>query len=348
MTANRVALIYDARYLDHDTGPHVESASRLTQTTSLLETSGVLRELTVVRPRPATLDEVCRVHSTEHVARIKSIASRGGGWLDADTVMSGASFDVALLAAGGAIEAVQAVRQKRAQAAFALCRPPGHHATREKAMGFCLFNNIAIAVQHLLAGGLDRVLIVDFDAHHGNGTQEAFYADPRVLYFSIHQSPLYPGSGDVSETGAGAGQGYTVNVPLPPGSGDAACRRVLREVLIPAAKRFKPQFIAVSAGYDAHWADDISALTMTVSGFAETARALKQLSDELCPGLLAFTLEGGYHLVALAAAVRATVEVLLGRDEIHDPLGEPRGRREPPDIDGLLERVKNAHGISRE
>jgi acetoin utilization deacetylase AcuC-like enzyme len=341
-----VGLVYDPAYLKHDTGAHVETADRLVAINSLLESSRVKDRLTPLKPRPATLEEIGQVHSREHITNVERVASGGGGWLDADTVMSSASYEAALLAAGGVITAADAVLAKALDSAFAAVRPPGHHATRRSAMGFCLFNNVAIAARHLLANSqCRRVLIADFDVHHGNGTQDIFYDDPRVLYFSVHQSPLYPGTGQTDETGSGEGKGSTVNMPLPPWSGDEEYLRAFQEVLVPAAHRFQPEFILVSAGYDAHWANSIAMHRVTVSGFADMVGILKSLADKHCAGRVVFVLEGGYHLEALAASVRATLEVLLGSTNIPDPLGSPDALRQSASIDDLIRRTKQVHGL---
>jgi acetoin utilization deacetylase AcuC-like enzyme len=214
-------------------------------------------------------------------------------------------------------------------------------------MGFCLFNNVAIAarvaVQKL---GLERVLIVDIDVHHGNGTQDIFYGDGQVLYISTHQYPLYPGTGRVEETGMGAGLDHTLNIPLPPWSGDREYLLAFEQIIVPAARRFQPQIILVSAGYDAHWADNISSMQVTVGGYARMATILKQLATELCQGHIVFALEGGYHLQALAHSVKATVEVLLGLPAgADDPLGPPPHSGGTADIGPLLQRIKDTHGL---
>lgn len=341
-----VGLVYDPIYLKHDTGQHVENASRLVKVMGHLEETKVMGQLVPIHPRAASLEELSRVHSPGYISYVESFAAKGGGWLDADTVVSPASYNAALYAAGGLIKAVDAVITGEVKSAIALVRPPGHHAMRWEAMGFCLFNNIAIAAQHAISSyQLERILIADFDVHHGNGTQDTFYDDPHVLYFSTHQYPFYPGSGGVDETGAGLGEGFTVNVPLPAWCGDEEYLRVFDEVLVPVARRFRPQLILVSAGYDPHWADQISLMQLSVTGFAEMVRVLKRLADELCDGRLVFTLEGGYHLEALASSIRATLDVLLGSSEIVDPLGEPPGVRRAPYIDTLLRAIKETHKL---
>ena len=341
-----VGLVNDPIYLEHDTGQHVEHAARLAAIIGLLEDSGTLSKLTTIPPHPASVEELSRVHSPGYISYVESFAQRGGGWLDADTVVSPASYDVACYAAGGAIAAVDAVMNGEVQSAFALVRPPGHHAMRWEAMGFCLFNNIAIAAQHAISSyQLERILIADFDVHHGNGTEDAFYDDPHVLYFSTHQFPHYPGTGRVDEIGAGLGEGFTVNVPLPAWCGDEEYLQVFAEVLAPVARRFGPQLILVSAGYDSHWADQLSLMQLSVTGFAEMMRVLKRLADELCDGRIVLTLEGGYHLEALASSVRATFDVLLGNSEIVDPLGQPPGVRRAPPIDALIRAIKEIHKL---
>ncbi|MDO8491939.1 MAG: histone deacetylase [Dehalococcoidia bacterium] len=342
----KVGLVYDPVYLKHDTGAHVENASRLTGIASLLESSGLKARLLDIPPRPATLEELALVHPRSHVEQIRQAAESGGGWLDADTVVSPGSYQAAIYAAGGVLEAVDAVLAKKADSAFALVRPPGHHATPDRAMGFCLFNNVAIAARYALTRhGLKRVMIVDWDVHHGNGTQEVFYSEPRVLYFSTHEYPFYPGSGAVEELGTGPGEGNMVNVPLPAGCGDPEYIRVFEEVVTPVADRFKPQLILVSAGYDAHWADPLASMEVTVAGYARMTGIIKRLAEAHCAGRMVFALEGGYNVEALAHSVRATLETLLGISLSPDPLGEPARSSPRPNIDALLTLVKRAHGL---
>jgi acetoin utilization deacetylase AcuC-like enzyme len=342
----KVGLVYQPIYLEHDTGQHVENARRLKETINLLEESGVKHQLTDIHPEPASVEQLSLVHSVEYISQIERTARAGGGWLDGDTVTSSASYKVALYAAGGVLKATEAVIRGEVDSAFALVRPPGHHATQRRAMGFCLFNNIAIAAKHALSSHhLDRILIVDFDVHHGNGTQEAFYNNPRVLYFSTHQYPFYPGTGRLEEVGKGEGKGATVNVPLPAWCGDEEYLQVFQQILIPIAHRFQPQIILVSAGYDPHWADQISSMQVSIAGFAQMVSILKGLASELCPGKLVFALEGGYHILALAHSIKATLEVLLGKDEIEDPLGQPPNTRSAPRIEAIIQQVRKVHSL---
>ena len=343
----QVGFAYDPIYLKHDTGQHVENAQRLEAIISRLEQTGLKQRLITIAPRPATSEELSMVHDEQHIWYIQEAARRGGGWLDPDTVMSADSYDAALYAAGGAIKATGAVMMGEVNSAFALVRPPGHHATPQRAMGFCLFNNIAIAARYALAEfGLERILIIDFDVHHGNGTQEAFYDDPRVLYISTHLYPFYPGSGNAGETGTGEARGTTVNVPLPAGCGNAEYEQVFSRIVVPAAERFKPQLILVSAGYDPHWADGLALMQVSVTGFAAMVKSIREMAGELCDGRLSFVLEGGYNLDALAASVQATFNVLLGETGIKDPLGPPPRRFGAPDIAPLLKVVEETHGLA--
>ena len=293
------------------------------------------------------MEDLLLVHSAQHVARVDRSASAGGGWLDGDTMTSPGSYEAALYAAGGVARATEEVIKGDVESAFALVRPPGHHATRTDAMGFCLFNNVAIAARVAVQKhGLERVLIVDFDVHHGNGTQDIFYADAQVVYVSTHQYPLYPGTGRVEEAGVAGGRDHTVNIPLPPWSGDREYLLAFEQIIVPVARRFQPEIILVSAGYDAHWADNISSMQVTVGGYARMATMLKQLATELCQGRLVFALEGGYHLQALAHSVKATIEVLLGLPAgADDPLGPPPHGGGALDIGPLLQRIKLTHDL---
>jgi acetoin utilization deacetylase AcuC-like enzyme len=260
--------------------------------------------------------------------------------------MSADSYEAALYAAGGVIRATEAVMDGEVSSAFALVRPPGHHAIRERAMGFCLFNNLAIAAKYALARyELERVLIVDFDVHHGNGTQSTFYDNPQVLYISTHEYPFYPGTGSIEETGGETAEGATINIPLPSGSGDAEYLKAFEQIIAPAAMRFKPQLILVSAGYDAHWADKLALMQVSVTGFAQMVKIIKRLGDELCDGRLVLTLEGGYDLTALATSVKATLNVLLGNTAIEDPLGQSPHRFEVPGIAHLIGEIKGIHNL---
>jgi len=342
----KVGFVYHPVYLKHDTGQHVENARRLEAIISHLEQTGLKQQLTAVEPRPASVEELASVHQEQYIAHIQDVAQRGGGWLDPDTVMSPDSYNAALYAAGGVIRATGAVMSGEVGSAFALVRPPGHHATSRQAMGFCLFNNIAIATKYALSRyNLERVAIIDFDVHHGNGTQETFYDSPQVMYISTHQYPFYPGTGDIGETGRGEAEGTTVNIPLKAGCGDSEYLQVFEQIITPVVRRFKPQLILVSAGYDTHWADELAMMEVSTTGFAQMVRIIKQLADELCGGRLVFTLEGGYNLTALATSIKATFDVLLGNTDIEDTLGQAPQRFGTPTIDSLIKAVKERHSL---
>ena len=337
--------IYDPIFLEHDLRGHPENAQRLARITRLLEETGTLIRLTLIPTRAISEAELAWNHTPDYVAQVCRVADGGGGFLDMDTYVAAASYEAALKAAGGLIELTAAVLEGRLDNGFALVRPPGHHALQSRGMGFCLFNNVALAAYAALeTHGLERVLIVDFDVHHGNGTQDSFDQDPRVLYFSTHQSPHYPGTGHWQETGRGQGQGTTANVPLPHGVGDAGFALIFEDFLWPLAERYQPQLVLVSAGYDAHWADPLAGIELSITGYAQLARSLKSLAEALCDGKIVFTLEGGYNLDVLSYGVLNTFKVLLGDDEVLDPLG-PAQRGEQP-VDKLVAQFKSAHALA--
>jgi acetoin utilization deacetylase AcuC-like enzyme len=336
--------VYDPLYLEHDSSTHPENRRRLEQTLAHLREAGFLSRMQAIVARDATLDELSAVHHRGYIERVQRVAEGGGGWLDPDTYVGTRSYDAAVRAAGGLLAAVQAVLEGEVDNAFALVRPPGHHALANRGMGFCLFNNVAVAARCALQEhSLQRVLIVDYDLHHGNGTQESFYQDAEVLYFSTHQFPYYPGTGHWKETGQGAGEGYTVNVPLPSGVGDDGYQRVFDQVLVPVVARYKPQLILASAGYDAHWRDPLGMMLLSVSGYASLASRLVELAADVCGGRIVLTLEGGYNLEALASCVAATFSMLLGDKDVRDPIGPARGDEEP--VDAAIQAVLKLHQL---
>jgi acetoin utilization deacetylase AcuC-like enzyme len=313
MTTSTI-VITDKRFLDHDPGDgHPESPARLEAILDDLARAP-LAGVTIEDARFATNDEIESVHPAGYR---EALAALGGhrSRLDPDTVMSPGSWDAARLAVGAAVDATLAVLNGRARSAFALVRPPGHHAEPTRAMGFCLLNNAAIAAEAARRAGAARVLILDWDVHHGNGTQDIFAAREDVLYMSVHQYPFYPGTGAAHEVGVGAGRGATVNCPLPGGQGDADYGAVFHDLFLPAARAFKPEVVIVSAGFDAHAHDPLAEMQVSERGFAAMASLLAQLAEETCGGKMALMLEGGYDLSALAASVRATIEALNGRRE---------------------------------
>ncbi len=291
----------------HDPGPgHPEQISRIQAIEAVLDRAP-LKNVETVAPRAATRAEIERVHTPEMFERLAALAGKSAR-LDPDTVMSGGSWDAALLAAGSAVQAVDDVLTNTVENAFALVRPPGHHAEADEPMGFCLLNNAAIAAEAAIARGLERVAVLDWDVHHGNGTQHSFWKRRDVMYLSSHQYPFYPGTGGAWQIGSGAGEGFTVNAPLPGAQGDADLGAVFHDLFLPILDQYKPQLLIVSAGFDAHKADPIGGLLATERGFAAMCSALKTQMN----GKLVLLLEGGYDLDALAQSVHACVEVLNG------------------------------------
>ena len=308
-----VGLMYHPDCQLHDTGPgHPERPQRLQSIVNGLADQGLLTETDFVEPAPANDTSLLRVHDVDHVKRVRMASQQAPATLDADTVVSSHTWHAALLAAGAMTQAVDQVMAETWDRAFVCCRPPGHHAERDRAMGFCLFNNVALAAAHLRAThGLDRVAIVDWDVHHGNGTQHIFEDDPSVFYTSLHQYPHYPGTGARDERGRGDGEGATLNCPMPMNSGDADWLKRMEAEILPALESFRPQFILVSAGFDAHVDDPLSATKVTEEGFASMTERMVELAGRVADGRLVSVLEGGYHLEALAASTVAHLEVLL-------------------------------------
>jgi len=307
-------IVKDRRYFDHNMGAgHVESPDRLRAIYALIE-EGLSFPVESVEPRPASKKEIECVHAPEYVDFISRTAGRPYVRLDPDTSTTAESYETALLAAGGALEAADKIMDGKIRNGFALVRPPGHHAEYNQAKGFCLFNNIAIAAEHLLRNrGLAKVLIADWDLHHGNGTQNAFYLRNDVLFFSTHQFPHYPGSGHWDEVGAEAGEGFTVNVPLAAGKGDGDYLFIYRNVLGPIAAAYRPDFILVSAGFDIYGGDPLGGMEITKEGFGALAAELKAMADKLCRGRILFVLEGGYSLTGLAEGVESVLSQLSGK-----------------------------------
>jgi acetoin utilization deacetylase AcuC-like enzyme len=343
-----LALYYHPAYLEHDTGHHPEQPGRLRAILNALAAYG-LPESKLLTPDPVDPNLLAKVHDPRYIAAVERAARTGGGYWDLDTYISPASYDAAILAAGASTAAVDSA-MSGAKVPFALVRPPGHHALHASAMGFCLFNNIAVAAQHAIERhGLERVLIVDWDVHHGNGTQDYFYDRADVLFLSAHQYPFYPGTGALSDTGSDRGRGYTVNIPLPAGVRDEGYMCVFNEIVVPVAQRYRPQLILISAGYDAHVADPLGGMAVTTAGFSEMARTLRTLAHQLdeCEGRLAAILEGGYNVQALAASVIATIAALQSEPP-PTPLTSATERttaRRPPDITHLISQVRGLHNL---
>jgi acetoin utilization deacetylase AcuC-like enzyme len=306
-----LSLIFSAEFLNHRTPPgHPERVERGQVMQKVVESWKQHGGL-ALEPRPATRAELLRVHSERHLAALDQTAGRAVS-LDPDTATSPESRDVALLAAGAAVGGVDAIVQSRAMRVLALVRPPGHHAERERAMGFCLYNNVAVAAAHALSLGMERVVIIDYDVHHGNGTQWIFYDDPRVLYISTHQYPFYPGTGAADEVGRGRGAGFTLNVPMEAGATDGDYRGVFSALVTPVIDQFKPELVMISAGFDAHERDPLARMRLSTPGYALLTKALCDAADRHCHGRVVAVSEGGYDLVALQACLQSTVSVLDG------------------------------------
>jgi acetoin utilization deacetylase AcuC-like enzyme len=310
-----MTLLYrDALFLQHETGPHPENPNRLRAITARLEKAGLLERCTAGTYQPLAEDAVNRVHDPQIASRARALAAAGGGHIDADTVLSPESYRVALAAAGACVSAVEAVLSDGDRTALCLVRPPGHHATPNRSMGFCLFNNVALAARHAIdAHGLTRVLIVDWDVHHGNGTQDIFYEDPNVFFLSIHRygHGFYPGTGAKDETGRGRGLGCTFNEPVRYGTSVKEYHGRFTRALAKAADRIKPELVLLSAGFDAHAADPIGSLGLAAEDFALLTRQVLEVARTHSGGRLVSCLEGGYNLDALAESVQAHLEQLL-------------------------------------
>lgn len=309
---HEVDYISPAICLEHETGTgHPERVARLQSVNRRLKESGLLDDLNVVQARPATDEEVGAAHLKAHIERVTRLIHSGASYLDGDTTVCDKSLEAAYLAAGSALTGVERLHSGETKRVFCGVRPPGHHAEDDKAMGFCIFNNVAVAAQHARALGLaDRVLILDWDVHHGNGTQQIFEKSKDVFYYSLHQFPFYPGTGGAHETGVGEGKGYTLNRPFSGGEGDDAWLRAMDADLQKIADHFKPQLVIISAGFDAHKDDPLGGMRLTDKGFARMTGLVRALADEYCDGRVLSVLEGGYNLEALADSVVAHLGAL--------------------------------------
>ena len=310
----KTGLVYHPAYLEHDMGAgHPESPDRLRAIMQQLEQSGTAAQLIRITPRKAEDEWITLVHTAKYVATLNRYTPTSGRVsLDPDTLMSAGSLNAAYLAAGGALAAVDAIMSQQVDHVFCAVRPPGHHAEAGRAMGFCLFNNVAIAARYVQKNyGLKRVLIVDWDVHHGNGTQHSFDDDPTILFFSTHQYPHYPGTGCATERGTGAGEGFTINVPMEAGEGDEAYHTIFLKSLVPAADDFKPEFVIISAGFDAHRDDPLASMGLTEVGYADLTGIVAGIARRHAQGRILSSLEGGYNLNALSASVDAHIKALL-------------------------------------
>ncbi len=331
------------RFLDHTMGSyHPENSQRLRVLYEMVDSLDPEGGFVELQARRATREELLAVHEAGYLDRLAASSGRSSTYLDPDTMACAHSWDAALMAAGGLCEAARAVCSGVVRNAFALVRPPGHHAEWDHAMGFCLLNNVAVAARYAQSAlGLERILIVDWDLHHGNGTQHIFEQDPSVLYFSTHQYPYYPGTGGFNEIGRGRGKGFTVNVPLPPGCRDEEYAAVFQDILRPVALSFRPELILVSAGMDTHAADPLGGMALTEEGFACMTRILIGIAEDCCSGRLLLSLEGGYDLEGLRDSVRAVLEELAGQRMTRPADIASRARRSG--LERILERVREMH-----
>ncbi len=353
-------LIYDPIFLEHITPKnHPDKPQRLEMAMKVLEALGWLERegLVLLAPRAASEDELAAVHERAYIREVEEAARRVAENPDnidgrmtrrfsTDTYVSAKSYEAALKAAGAPLTAIDAIMEGEVDNAYCLVRPPGHHAVAESAMGFCLFNNVAVAARYAIDRyGLERVMIIDFDVHHGNATQEMFYADPRVLYFSTHQAPFYPGTGLAEERGEGEAEGTTINVPLPALTGYETFEPVFRQVMAPAADRFDPQLILVSAGFDAHWDDPLGQLNLSTAGFAQLLKIIIEEANFLCKGRLVLVQEGGYSLDAMGACVATCINLLLGDDAAVDSLGKAPDMPYRINTDVLIAELRRLHNL---
>jgi len=340
----KTGIVRDRRYLDHITSDfHPENPHRLEVIYGMLDDNDMEERFIEIPPRFATEQEIGLVHAPEYISRVAATADMSHAMLDPDTCTSPRSYDAARLAVGGVLESIDAIISGDADNSFAFVRPPGHHAESDRGMGFCLFNNVAIGARYAIHKySLERILIVDWDLHHGNGTQNTFYCDPTVLYFSIHQYPYYPGTGSLNETGSGDGTGFTVNIPLSGGQGDTDYLLILERVLSPICLQFKPQFILISAGFDIYFKDPLGNMKVTPTGFSRLARLLLETAEHSCGGNILFVLEGGYHLEGLKESVKAVLNELTGSSFFAKEEAK-RADTKSSSVEELIERVIHVH-----
>lgn len=309
-------VFYDPIYLEHDNGlGHPERPERLEASLEMLNKTGLSEKVRIISPRNATIDEINLVHPNNYIEKVRRMAESGGSWLDGDTPVSAISFAAASRSAGAGLEGLERIFSGDARNAFGLVRPPGHHATATQGMGFCIFDNNAITSRYAMEKfGISRIFILDWDAHHGNGLEEIFYDDNRVLYISLHQYPHYPGTGAYRDVGSGAGEGYNVNFPFPAFTGEDVYLAAFDEVILPIAEQYEPELLLISAGYDGHFNDPLCSMLLKATSYSEMAERLEAFALEYCDGRMLASLEGGYNLSGMAASVNNTIAVMAGDD----------------------------------
>jgi acetoin utilization deacetylase AcuC-like enzyme len=343
MEMTRTGIVKDERYMKHHMGTHhPESPQRLEVVYSMLEEPDMRGNFREIPVRRAERDELLLIHSPEYVDMVASTEGKDYTYLDPDTQTSEGSYEAALLAAGGLCEAISMVNSGELDNAFALVRPPGHHAERSRSMGFCLFNNVAVGARYAREVlDLHRILVVDWDLHHGNGTQHSFEDDASVLFFSTHQYPFYPGSGAFGEAGIGSGEGYTVNVPLSVGFGDEEYIGIVETILRPIALEFDPEIILVSAGFDIYSGDPLGGMRVTPHGFAGLTRSILEIADICCGGKVVVTLEGGYSLQGLRDSVKEVLKALAGLSDAG--VRDQQAEKSTNMLDLVIQRVREVH-----
>ena len=338
----KLGIVLDKLYFDHDNGMgHPESQERLFAIVDMLRETRLFEEVVRIEPRDATKEEITLVHDPKYFDLIQSTKGKIRVFLDPDTSTCPVSFNAAVRAVGGMLDATDKVMKGEVDIAFPLVRPPGHHAERNRAMGFCLFNNVAVGAAYASkVYGVKRILIVDWDLHHGNGTQNMFYDSSEVLYFSTHQYPYYPGTGSVNEVGVQNGFGYTINVPIHPGMGDKEYIKIFFEILKPVIEQYKPELILISAGFDTYFGDPLGGMSVSPKGFAQMTRFLKEMAESYCSGKLVLILEGGYNLEGLWESTKAVIEELLEKNKTDygDLTVETK-------VDPIIERVKKVQSV---
>jgi acetoin utilization deacetylase AcuC-like enzyme len=336
--------VYDEYFLKHDLPGHPEHAGRLVAIMNYLKQQAILPRLIEIPGRLARREELARCHHIRYIQLVEEVSQNGGGMFDADTYANAFSYEAASRAAGSLVDLTKAVVRGELSNGFALVRPPGHHATPLRAMGFCIFGTVAVAARAArFELGLERVAIIDFDVHHGNGTQAILDEDPHILFISSHQYPFYPGSGALDEIGVGPAEGSKVNIPLAVGTADEGFAKLYGEVVFPILRRFQPELILVSAGFDAHWQDPLANIGWSLAGCYQLCADLIALAGELCQGRIVFTLEGGYNLPVLAAGVGNAFRALLADQDYDDPVGP--SPYASPGVNGLVERLKRIHRL---
>ncbi|MBM2809601.1 MAG: putative deacetylase [Chloroflexi bacterium] len=341
-----VTVYTDERCLEHFAPGHPERPERVASAVTALRANPHADRQVWPEVWPAEPGLIARVHHEPHVRRVEDVAKSGGGWMDPDTFVVPQSYLAACLAAGATTQAVRDVLSGAHENALVLVRPPGHHATATRSMGFCLFNNVAVAAQWAIdEGGAQRVAIADIDVHHGNGTQDIFYTRPDVLYYSTHQFPFYPGTGRLEDAGSDDGVGTTVNLPLMPGCGDETFESATDRLLAPSLRRFNPDLVIISVGFDAHWADPLAQMRMSLNGYAAVLKRIGELAEELCAGRLVVVLEGGYDLKVIAGGVLAAAELLDGREPASDPVGPPPVGSEPLRAEAVIGAARTLHRL---